>query len=557
MPKNLTWLIVLVVIVVITACGSDPVDDSGVVSLAAGLTPTSTTENVEAIEATSTQAPTVSIASSNRLTTGPTVALPTVNPTRTAPPPPTPTSTSVTAKSPTPKPTETVNPTPTPQTYVIEQFDTLLGVAVQFDTSVEAIMVANDLTEDELLQIGQELIIPAPGQTIAADLEDSEEVTEIEENEDIAADNTLASVEDDSDTATLSTAVENEEESSQTEAVTLEAVTEVIPIPPTPTAVIVPGDGFTPAPALAANINPLTGLPVDDPAKLTVRPLMVRIGNDPGARRAQKGLNNADIVYEEITEWYVTRLTAIFLGNTPEVAGPIRSVRLVNVQLVPQYSGALLHSGGSDQVRWEVSQSAIEADLDEFFHPAPYFYHENESWETRLSVDIQAARNYLTNNGLEKNVSLSPFFFSQTIEGQPGQDIYIPYPGSSFTEWHYDVGSGKYLRWINGVPMRDIYTGQVKASNVIVYFADHQRTDIVEDSTGATSVRITLNGAGRAWFFRDGKLNTGYWQTDGFRPPYFTTEDGQPYPLKPGNTWIQLVPTTYSIGLNSADEAGR
>ena len=74
---------------------------------------------------------------------------------------------------------------------------------------------------------------------------------------------------------------------------------------------------------------------------------------------------------------------------------------------------------------------------------------------------------------------------------------------------------------------------QVAASNVIVYFSDHQRTDIVEDSTGATSVRIIVNGAGRAWFFRDGKLTKGYWQTDGTRPPYFSTEDGEPYALKP------------------------
>ncbi|HRV96475.1 MAG TPA: DUF3048 C-terminal domain-containing protein, partial [Anaerolineae bacterium] len=75
--------------------------------------------------------------------------------------------------------------------------------------------------------------------------------------------------------------------------------------------------------------------------------------------------------------------------------------------------------------------------------------------------------------------------------------------------------------------------------------------------TGATSVRIIVNGAGRAWFFRDGKLTKGYWQTDGTRPPYFSTEDGEPYGLKPGNSWIQLVPVDYTIGLNSADEASR
>lgn len=541
MLNKLILPLLLVAAGLMTACGSSPVDDSGVVSMAAGLTPTTAS-----ITSTPTKAPTVSAA--NKLTTGPTVALPTVTPTETAPPRPTPTATRVKAKSATPTPTKTVKPSPTPQLYVIEPFDTLSDIAAQFDISMEMLAEANDLAEGEVLQIGQELVIPA---SESAGREAADEAV-------ATAERAEAADEDNEDeSATEADSPSDNTASRPIDDEAAEPVVDVAPAPPTPTPVAVPGAPVVQAPALASNINPLTGLPVSDPAKLTVRPLMVRIGNDPGARKAQKGLNSADIVYEEITEWYVTRLTAIFLGNPPDVAGPIRSVRLVNVQLVPQYDGALLHSGGSDPVRWEVSQSAIGANLDEFFHPAPFFYHENESWETRLSADLPAARSYLTTNGLEKSVSLPPFFFSKTIEGEAGEDIYIPYPGSSLTEWHYDSGSGTYLRWINGVPLRDIFTGQVEASNVIVYFADHQRTDIVEDSTGATSVRIAVNGAGRAWFFRDGKLNTGYWQTDGTRPPYFTTEDGEPYPLKPGNTWVQLVPTTYTIGLNNPDEASR
>jgi hypothetical protein len=148
--------------------------------------------------------------------------------------------------------------------------------------------------------------------------------------------------------------------------------------------------------------------------------------------------------------------------------------------------------------------------------------------------------------------------FSDTVEtGEPGENIYIYYPRSTcFTEWHYDVASGKYLRWIIGNPLTDAIDGQqIAAANVIVYFAEHQDTDIVEDSNGATSVRIIVNGRGPAWFFRDGKLNKGFWQTDGARTPYFTLEDGQPYSLKPGNTWVEVVPTYYTIGLKNAEEA--
>jgi hypothetical protein len=283
---------------------------------------------------------------------------------------------------------------------------------------------------------------------------------------------------------------------------------------------------------------------------------MIRVGNDVGARQSQVGLNSADIVYEEITEWWVTRFTAIFLAETPNAVGPIRSARLINVQLGPQYQGALAHSGGSDPVRWEISQAPL-ANLDEYYNPRPYFYRPNEGWQTRLAVDAEAARDYMATGGLEAPVTQIGFLFSDTIErGQPARNIYIPYPrATSFTQWIYDASSGKYLRWINGSPLYDVNFGQVAAANVVIYFAEHQETDIVEDANGATSIRIIVNGKGAAWFFRDGKLNRGFWQTDGTRTPYFGYEDGSPYPLKPGNTWVEVVPTYFTIGLNSPDEA--
>jgi hypothetical protein len=164
----------------------------------------------------------------------------------------------------------------------------------------------------------------------------------------------------------------------------------------------------------------------------------------------------------------------------------------------------------------------------------------------------------MVKKGLEKAVPLQGFLFSDTVDtGEPGPNIYIYYPRSTcFTEWHYDAASSKYLRWIIGSPLTDSIDGkQISADNVIVYFADHQDTDMVEDTNGATSVRIIVNGRGPAMFFRDGKVNKGFWQTDGTRTPFFTLENGQPYSLKPGNTWVEVVPTYYVIGINSPEEA--
>lgn len=311
-----------------------------------------------------------------------------------------------------------------------------------------------------------------------------------------------------------------------------------------------------------ADENPLTGLKVDDPALLQRRPLMVRIGNDPGAR-PQVALNEADLVYEEIVEWWITRFTAIYLSKDPETIAPIRSARLINLQIVPQYQGAFLNSGGSDPVRWELSQIDI-VNLDEFFVPLPYFYRPNEGWQTRLAVDATAARDYLVNEGLESDVKLRGFFFSDKLElkdlpeeqGGDAQEVIIPYPKrTSEAEWVYDDQSGHYLRFTTEEPMMDFNGDQLSAANVIVYFAEHQDTDIVEDSNGATSIRIITNGKGTAWLFRDGKVLKGNWESNGQETPLFTFDNGQPMPFKPGNSWIEVVPLDYEITIDGTAQA--
>jgi hypothetical protein len=312
---------------------------------------------------------------------------------------------------------------------------------------------------------------------------------------------------------------------------------------PSPTVVI---------PPRPAGENPLTGLTVSDPAALQRRPVHVRVGNDPGAR-PQAGLASADLVYEEVVEWWVTRFTAVYLSESPDVVAPIRSARLINTQLTQQYDAALINSGGSDGVRWELSQLPI-ANLDEYFWPQPYFYRENEGWQTRLAVNVKAAHALMTKQKMERPVILRGFAFSDApVGGQPAETIFIPYPRrTSQALWRYDSPAGRYLRWMQGEPLTDSVTKQqISAANVIIYYATHEKTNIVEDSNGATSIRIIVNGEGRAQVFRDGVMIEGKWRTPGNHTPEFVFPNGEPIPLKRGNSWIEVVPTDYQVLVNT------
>lgn len=303
------------------------------------------------------------------------------------------------------------------------------------------------------------------------------------------------------------------------------------------------------------NENPLTGLTVDDPASLARRPVHVRIGNDVGAR-PQVGLNQADMVYEEVVELWVTRFTAIYLSQVPETVAPIRSARLINTQLTEQYQAALSNSGGSDGVRWELSQLPI-INLDEYFWPQPYFYRENEGWQTRLALNVKEARALMVREEMETPVLLRGFAFSdEPIGGDPGETIFIPYPKrTSLTEWRYDPESERYLRWVLDEPLLDyVDDSQVSAANVIVYYAEHQETDIVEDTNGATSIRIVINGEGRAQVFRDGVVIEGRWRSDGSQTPEFVFPNGEAIPLKRGNVWVEVVPPDYDVLVDATPE---
>jgi LysM repeat protein len=91
---------------------------------------------------------------------------PSVEPTATvAPTPqptPTPTATPVVTPSPTVEPTATPAPAPTPIVYVVKAGDQLQRIADRYGVTVKAIQEANNISDPNLIRVGQKLVIPQP-----------------------------------------------------------------------------------------------------------------------------------------------------------------------------------------------------------------------------------------------------------------------------------------------------------------------------------------------------------------------------------------------------------
>ncbi|MFO7698478.1 MAG: DUF3048 C-terminal domain-containing protein [Anaerolineae bacterium] len=323
------------------------------------------------------------------------------------------------------------------------------------------------------------------------------------------------------------------------------ATTTQVPATATPTATATAT--LTPTPTRADNISPLTGLEAD-PELIHRRVLAFRVGNDPGIR-PQDGLGAADIVYEEIMDgWTVTRFTALFLESEATRVRPLRSARLANLTMVPQYDAALVHTGASDPIRYLISQATF-VDLDQYFHPAPYGLLAGYDWRGRMYSSTDAVRKYLEKQGLEREELIEGYAFDpEPPDGEPALAIRIPYP-SSTVDWTYDDATGLYLRKVSNQKHLDALTGdQITASNVILFYTEHKRTNIVEDTNGATAIDIVMTGTGRAVVIRDGVQVEAEWRrTAEDEVIQYWDADGEIIPLKPGKTWIEMMPPDHEV----------
>ncbi len=338
------------------------------------------------------------------------------------------------------------------------------------------------------------------------------------------------------------------------------------PVPPTPrpVATTVPQPTSTattsptPAPTATAtpdpNVNPLTGLVVGSVEALQHRPVLVRYGHDRESR-PQSGLSSADMVYEELAEGnFVTRITGVFLSKIPEVAGPIRSTRLAVFEMLHQLDAALVDAGASDPIMWMLSTLPQYPQFRHVGYGGEYFFRgENQPAPFNLYVRLPQIRARMIADGTDKPIHVHNMAFSpQVPAGDAVTRIHVPYPGAAPVDYRYDAASGTYLRSVEGVPHTDALTGtQLAPDNVVVIYCEHKKTDIVEDKLGNTAIMVWWVDTGRAQIFRDGVMIEGRWSrpqaADQMR---LVDADGNDIPLKPGQTWIEIVPLDYKITIH-------
>lgn len=310
---------------------------------------------------------------------------------------------------------------------------------------------------------------------------------------------------------------------------------------------------------------PLTGELAPDAESPRTRVVSVKIENSSAAR-PQVGLAEADVVYESISEGGIPRFNALFHSSLPMRVGPVRSARLSDSYLVPQYGALFAYSGANEAVRERLRAAGID-DLGMESYPGLYQRDSARSAPHNVFASVGDLQVAAGDAGFATVVAPRGFLFGDVprtgtegaTEDEAAPDagapvamrIAVPFAGGNDVLWMWDEGVGRWQRDVAGLPHTDEGSDEAYwAANVIVMYAETRETDL-RDVTGAVVLDIRLDGSGDAVVLREGRRYDLRWIASADVPPRFETADGTQFPLAVGKTWIEVVPPGYDVTIDS------
>jgi hypothetical protein len=320
---------------------------------------------------------------------------------------------------------------------------------------------------------------------------------------------------------------------------------------PAPAATVEPTPTPTPTPTPAAGPvqAPLTGLLIegDEAAELAERPVLaVKIDNNRAAL-PQDGIEHADIVVNELVEFGFTRFIALFHSTDPGEVGPVRSGREVDAELMPAFQPVFAYSGAADEVVDILERSGLllvtEGDGGFERRSRPGYPREHTLY---LTAEDQWEA------GARLPAAEEPWPFDEAV-APGGNDVDgVSLVFSRETTITYEWDGERFLREQYGAPHVTESGEQISAANVVV-----PRVDIATGPRGGGTVAIDVIGEGEATVFRDGRAFEARWRKDSVDAQFeWLTPDGEPLPLAPGQTWVELVPVTGSVEVRVVEDDG-
>lgn len=303
----------------------------------------------------------------------------------------------------------------------------------------------------------------------------------------------------------------------------------------------------TPSPTPVPYTNPLSGETVDEDISM-YRPWATMINNIPQAL-PQRGVSNAEIIYEIPAEGGVTRVMALFTDISDiESLGSMRSIRPYYAEVGFSFDAIIVHAGGSEaaysllrETGWDHLDGVRETYASKPFERDPSrmangIEHSLFANGPKLIEAAEAKGFDFEHEGGEYDNGLK---FSADAADQCTKDAefaQIFFNSYKTTDFEYNTEDGLYYasEW-GGKYMDETADKQMSFTNLIFL-----QTDIkVIDNYGRLEVRTT--GEGNGWFVNSGKYTEITWKRDDGGAFHYYLEDGTELSLGIGHTYIGIM----------------
>ena len=280
---------------------------------------------------------------------------------------------------------------------------------------------------------------------------------------------------------------------------------------------------------------PFTG--VVSESDLSRPAFVVKIDNAPQAR-PQWGINQADVVFEELVEGNITRFAAVFHSQDTENIGPVRSARTGDFELLSNLNRPIFgNSGGNPTVMKLLKEVNMVLVGDTNVGRAAYW----RSSEKKAPHNLLTSTSKIYASSNEQGGTPPQMFKYRSAseelssEARQVQGVKIDFGGHKI-EYRWNTESKGWDRTQNGSLHVDHDGVQVAPDNVIVQFVRYGQSVAY-----AGSPEVKVIGTGNAWILTDGQLIAGKWSrpTSGSLTQ-FTDLEGEIILLTPGTTWIAL-----------------
>ncbi len=312
----------------------------------------------------------------------------------------------------------------------------------------------------------------------------------------------------------------------------------------------------TPVPTPALVPAPLTGLLVTQ-AAAEQHPIAVMIDDHLDAR-PQSGFNAASVVWQAPAEGGIPRYMLIFQSTIPAGVGPIRSAREYYVEWAAEWKALYVHFGGSSQA---LSTLRARGGGQWVYNGDGFRWSPRYMWRvsTRLAphnvytdgahLRALAAKIGAIDGPIKPAWSFAP---DATPDQRPnGGTIAVVYPYETI-QYRYDAAANAYRRFIKqtgvGAYKPEIDAAdkvQVAPKNVVILRMFFGPLYAVDPHHRLEAADV---GRGQAFIATNGVTVKGTWSKASVTAPTLLFgPDGQPITLTAGQTFVQVIPLSYSF----------